>query len=378
VILTILSDPPEAAIYLNGERRAVTSAEGKYQFDKLPFGRYSVEVRKEGYHPLLRGFEAGSESPTLVFKLEPNLENYSKEFDSLMASGRLAGPDTPNAMELIERLSTKFPGRPEPDRMRGVLAAKFGEIVKPVINHTVSDWRGVTRNEVVQALDGAMNASAMKKDDVTFQAESSYLRGVLALRDWMTAGRPAGGSSGENGDLLGTARTEFEKALALQESFAAARYQLGVVALGAGDGSAAESAFLRTFQAEPEWMQARLGLGAAYHAQARYKEAIEVYRKAIEANPKSGAAVAGLGLARWAKGEKDGIKDLERSVQLDPSCAIAHFNLGTVYAQSKDKKQLARAEGELKTAMQLNPDNLEFANSLAEQRIAGLSKKKKK
>jgi tetratricopeptide (TPR) repeat protein len=378
VILTVLTEPPLAAVYINGERRGATNGEGRIQFEKLPVGHYSVEVKKEGYHPMLRGFEAGSESPTLVFKLEPNLEDILKEFDGLVAAGKLSGPNSPNAMELIERLSAKYPGRPEADRLRGVLAAKFTETVKPVIAHTVSEWRTVTRSELGQALDGTMNALAVRKDDLRFQADAAYLRGVLALHDWQTGGRIKGATGGDGGDLLATARAELEKAIALDENFAAARLQMGSVSLGLGDAPAAEAAFTKVVQLEPQWMHARLGLGATYQAQAKYKEAIDAYKRAAEVDAKSAAALSGVGLARVSKGEKDGVKDLERAVQLDPSSAIAHYNLGMTYAQAKDKKQVAKAEGELKMAMQLNPSNSEFANSVAEQRIADLNSKKKK
>jgi tetratricopeptide (TPR) repeat protein len=377
VILTVLTDPPEAAVYVNGDKRGVTNTEGRIQFDKLPVGHYTVEVKKEGYHAMLRGFEAGSESPTLVFKLEPDLESYLKEFDSLLAAGKLAGPESPNALEFVDRLSTRFPGRPEIERLRGVLAAKFTETVAPVITHTINDWRGVGRPEIVQALDGTMNALALIKDDVRYRANAAYLRGVLSLRDWQTKGRVQGGDSGPEVDLLGAAKTEFEKAVSLQDSFAAARYQLGVVLLATFDTGGAEAAFVKTMQLEPQWIFPRLGLGATYQAQSKFKEAIEAYRKAMEVDPKSAVALAGIGYARWSKGEKDGIKDLERSIQLDPSCAVAHFNLGLAYSKSKSKKDVAKAEGELKTAIQLNPNNLEFSNNVAEQRMADLKKKKK-
>jgi tetratricopeptide (TPR) repeat protein len=378
VILTVLTEPPLSAVYINGERRGATNSEGRIQFEKLPVGHYSVEVKKEGFHPMLRAFEAGSESPTLVFKLEPNLEDILKEFDGLMAAGKLTGPNTPNAMELIDRLSTKYPGRPEADRLRGVLAAKFSETVKPVIAHTVSDWRTVTRNELVQALDGAMNASVVRKDETRFQAEAAYLRGVLALHDWQTGGRVKGATGGDGGDLLANARAELEKSITLDDSFAAARLQQASVSLALGDAAAAEAAFVKVTQIEPQWMQARLGLGATYYSQAKWEKAIDAYKRAAEIDPKSAAALSGIGLARVGKGEKDGLKDLERAVQLDPSSAVAHFNLGMTYAQAKDKKQVAKAEGELKTAIQLNPNNSEFANSIAEQRITDLASKKKK
>src|SRR5262249_54738741 len=219
VILTVLTDPPQSAVYINGVRGGQTNADGRRQFEKVPVGHYSVEVRKEGYHPILRGFEAGSEEPTLVFKLEPNLEDYLKQFDALMSAGKLSGPESPNAIEFLDTLSKKFPGRPEVERLRVVLAAKFTEVVPPVVTHTVVDWRAVTRNELLQALNGLTNATMVKPDDTRFQAGAAYFRGVLALYDWQTSGRPQAGGASSGAGNLASARSELEKALSLQDSF---------------------------------------------------------------------------------------------------------------------------------------------------------------
>jgi tetratricopeptide (TPR) repeat protein len=397
VTLTILTDPPESTVYLNGESRGVTSAEGKIQIDKLSLGRYSVEVRKDGFTPITRGFQAGSEAPTLVFKLEPNLEEVVKEFEALIASGKLTGPESPNAFEVVNNLSTKFPSRPETARLRIALSAKLAETITPVINNTVVNWRTVSRDDIARALDRAKTAVALKEEDRRVQAEAAYLAGALALRDWQTSGDAVGEANPsqlaarglrteaekENAEAkpasatLAGARAEFEKALGFEDSFTAARYQLGVVLQASGDSAAAETALVRVTQLEPRWTPAYIALGSAYHAQGKYKEAIEAYRKAIELAPNQAAAVAGLGLSRAAKGEKDGIKDIERAMQLDPASALPHLNLAIVYSQSKSKKDLARAEEEFKKAIAKNTSNLEFSNRKAEALLADLQKKKK-
>jgi tetratricopeptide (TPR) repeat protein len=396
VTLTILSDPPESAVFINGESRGVTSAEGKIQIDKLSLGGYSVEVRKDGFKPLTRRFQAGSESPTLVFKLEANLDDYVKEFDSLVASGKLTGPESPNAFEVVNNLLTKYPARAEGARLRDVLSSKLNETVTPIINSTVVNWRAVSREDIALALERARGAVALKDDDKRMQAQSAYLAGALALRDWQSSGESAGeanpnqgqnrlrteaekesGGAAASSATLAGARAEFEKALQLDETFAPARYQLGVVLQAAGDFAGAEAALVKTTQLEPRWVFAYTSLGSAYHSQAKYKEAIEAYRRAIELDPNQSAAYAGLGLSRAAKGEKDGVKDIERAMQLDPKSALPHLNLAIVYSQSKSKKDLTRAEEEFKKAIAKNTNNLEFSNRAAERLLADLQKRKK-
>src|SRR5436190_18113141 len=91
VIFTVLTEPPDSEIIINGNRRGVSNAEGKFVIEKLALGSYTVEVKKAGYHSGSQIFNAGTESPTLVFKLEPALEDVIKEFDAYIAAGNLMG-----------------------------------------------------------------------------------------------------------------------------------------------------------------------------------------------------------------------------------------------------------------------------------------------
>ncbi len=383
IMLTVLTDPPESEVYVNGEQRGVTSAEGKIQFDKLALGHYSIEVRKEGYTGMLRGFEAGTESPTVVFKLEPKLDDYVKQFNSLVASGKLAGPDSPNALELVQNLATRFPARPEVAQLSGVLAAKLIETATPVITQTVANWRAVTREQMVQAQDAVTNALALKKDDARIQAEAAYLRGALALREWQTASTTAKGDGSRPAETSGSrnepaaARAEFENALKLQDSFVAARYQLGIVLLASGYDGGAETELIKVTQAEPQWASAYTALGAACYGQGKFKEAVDAYRKAIEIDANNATALAGLGLARVGKGDRDGVREIERAIKADPNNALAHLNLAIVYSQSRSKRDWSRSEEEFKKAIQLNSQNLEFQNTTAEKLLAEVQKRKK-
>ena len=147
--------------------------------------------------------------------------------------------------------------------------------------------------------------------------------------------------------------------------------------LASSDAAGAEVALVKVTQQEPRWASAYIALGHAYYGGAKFKEAIDAYQKAIAIEPNSAAAVAGLGLARVMKGEKDGIKDIERATKVDPNSALPHLNLAIVYTQSKNKKDWSRAEDEFKKAIQLNSQNLEFQNSRAERLLADVQKRKK-
>jgi Tfp pilus assembly protein PilF len=380
VTLTVLTEPAGSAVLINGEQRGVTNLDGKIQFEKLALGHYTIEVRKEGYNAKVRGFEAGSEAPTLVFKLEPKLDDYIRDFNALVGSGKLVGPDSPNALEVVNKLAAAYGDRPEVTTLKSVLAAKLVEGLPAVITQTATNWRTVTRDQMSRALDATTSSLALKKDDARTQAEAAYLRGAIALRDWQTGS--AKGEAGAQGDASApsaptAARAEFENSLKLDESMTATRYQLGVVMLASGDATGAEATLIKVTQSEPKWASAYTALGSAFYAEGKYKESVDAYQKAIGIEATNAAAVAGLGLARVMKGEKDGVKDIERASKLDPNSALPHLSLAIVYSQSKNKKDWSKAEDEFKKAIQMNAQNLEFQNSAAERMLAEVQKRKK-
>jgi tetratricopeptide (TPR) repeat protein len=383
VILTVLSDPPGSAVFVNGESRGATNAEGRLVLDKIALGHYTVEVRKDGFASMVRGFEAGADQPTLVFKLEARFDDVNKEFDSLVQDGKLVGPETPNAFELVGRLAKKYPDRPEIARMRAVLSGKLIERLGPVIERTIKAWRAVTREELTGAQDWAVLALTLKRDDRRLQAQGAYLNAVVALREWQTGESQSGAVNAEGGAdhpgnplRLSAARAELEKAVAFDDSWASSWYQMGVVRLYGMDLSGAEAAFNKVAQLEPKWAIAQAGLGSTYYAEAKYKDAIDAYKKAIDLDKNCASAHAGLGLARTARGEKDGVKDIKKAIEIDAQSGVPQLYLGMAYAKSKKKDDLARAVEALKSAIQKNANNLEFQNRTAEQLIADLQKKK--
>jgi tetratricopeptide (TPR) repeat protein len=377
ITLTVITDPPGCDVYINGQRRATTDASGRAQFSGLPLGRYTVAVAKEDYATESREFEAGPDPPTLVFKLTPDLSRVVKEFESLINAGNLLGPSSPNAYELLERTASKFPDRPEVEQMRANLLEQLLKSVKPIINRTANQWRVVTKQEIILALNAATAAATIKADDPRAGSRAAYLRGVLALRDWMTAETPTGDESGGN---LHVALAELQKATKLDDSWAAAWYQLGRAHLLFGDMAAAQSAFAKAAQLDPAWAAPQAALGEVYYNLGRNKEAIPAYQKAIQIDPKYAPAYAGLGLARASSSGKpsDGLKDIQRAIEIDPTSALPHFYLGIAYSKSKNSKDWSRAEEALKKAISMNPQNLEFQNQIAQQLLATLESRRRK
>lgn len=392
VILTVITDPPGSEVLINGRSHGTSDAEGKIQLGRLALGGHSIEVRKEGYSTAYRSFLAGSESPTVVVKLTPALDDVLKQFRGLLDSGRLIGPELPNALDVLTKSAARFGDRPEIAQMRSLLAAKLRDSAGPVISRTLTDWRTITREELTRARGVATTLAALDASDKQANAHQSYLNAMIAVYDWQAglssiagsdlAVRTDGASNWQTNEATGglpRAKTELQKAIEHQESWALAWLKLGNVLLYSGEFGAAESAFVKTAQLEPRWAVAQTGLGAAYYAGRKYKEAIAAYQKAVELDPRSVDGFAGLGLSRAANRDiAAGTKDVQRAMEIDPNAALPHFHLGIIYSLSKKEKDLLKAGEELRKAVQMNSRNLEFQNRIAEQMIGEIESKTKK
>jgi len=396
VILTVLTDPPGSHVLVNDVDKGVTNAEGKLVLAKLPIAHYDVEVRKDGFTPMKKGFQAGTESPTLVFKLVANLDNEVSRFNDLIAGGKLTGPEQPNAFDLLDELSAKYPDRDEVAKMRVTLLPKLVDPADAAVNSTLSKWRGVSRGEIERGLTASECVAKLKADDKRAAARVAYLKGVLAMREWLI-GSPGQGNtsqSGTNGtsapqtntaqgktqeDLLAAASDSLGSAVQLDPSWAAPAYQLGRLQLFSGSAEAAVGSFVKATHAEPNWAAGHVGLADAYYATGKRKESIAEYQAAIKLDAANARAYAGMGLARFSTGDsKEGLKDIERAIQLDPSSGLPHLNLGIVYGQSKKKKERDKAIDEINEALKKNPDNLEFRKEAAARLVSEIRERDKK
>jgi len=376
--LTILTQPPDCQIIINGDARGSSGREGRALFNKLAQGHYIIEVRKPGFVSASRNFEAGSEAPTIVFKLEPDIKDKVKQFNDLLSAGKLIGPQTPNAFDIADELAKNYGDRPEVSGMRTALFQKLMETPNDTINRTLK--RGdPTRDDLSRAQMLVEKAEAVNSDDRRAQALDLFFQGVIALRDWQDSQQQSSATKQQQDAVLADAKDKLEKSVQLQDTIAAAQYNLGTVLLLSSDPSGAESAFGKAAQLEPGWAINRIGIGDAMSAEGKRKDAVDQYRQAVKLDPNSSAAHAGLGLSLALTGQsKDGLKELEKAISLDSAAALPHFDLGLALAESKKKKDRERAEEEIKKAIELNSKNLEFQNSAAQQVLSTLQHGKKK
>jgi tetratricopeptide (TPR) repeat protein len=378
ISLTVLTQPGGCEVLINGESRGMSAADGKIQFNKLAQGHYKIEVRKAGFVPSSREFEAGSEAPTLVIKLAADLGDKLMQFDSLMAAGTLIGPASPTAFDIADELGKNFPDRPEVIKIRSTLFQKLTQSAEESANKTIK-WQQTSRDDMSNGQIVAAKAEALSPDDKRAQALDLFFQGAIALRDWQTSQQVSSPPATLTDPGLADARAKLGKAVQLQDSLAAPQYQLGVVLLLSNDPTGAEAAFGKAALLQPAWAVARVGIGDSLFAEGKRKDAVAQYRQAVGLDPKSSAAHAGLGLSLAMTGQsKDGMKEIDQAITLDPSAGLPHYDLGLVLADSKKKKDRDRAEEELKKAIELNSKNLEFPNSAAQRVLASMGDGKKK
>jgi len=137
-----------------------------------------------------------------------------------------------------------------------------------------------------------------------------------------------------------------------------------------GGNREAEQFFTRAIALDPTFSRSYAGLSFthfqnAFLLQARERKreialAFETAGQGLEADPSDPAAHWAMGRALWLRGEHDGaVDELDRSVRLSPSYAMAHYALAFVDCQTGDP---ARALEAADTANHLSPlDPMLFA-----------------
>jgi Flp pilus assembly protein TadD len=135
----------------------------------------------------------------------------------------------------------------------------------------------------------------------------------------------------------------------------------GYTALQAGNLEEARSQYSRALQAEPQNIDAMLGLAYIAAQDNRTDEAVRFYTRILALNPRHAAAQAAL---IGVMGRADPVASESRLKQLlarEPS-AFLHFVLGNLYS---DQSLWAPAQQAYFQAHHLEPDNADYAYNLA-------------
>ncbi len=132
-------------------------------------------------------------------------------------------------------------------------------------------------------------------------------------------------------------------------------FELGEALGDRGRKVAAEQAYRRALQADPDYPQAWNNLANLLADEGRTDEALAAYRKALERTPWDAAIHVNLGLTLLETGDVAGARrSFEAAIQENPAHADGHANLGALLLSVGQRE---RARLALETALALDPDH---------------------
>ncbi len=146
-----------------------------------------------------------------------------------------------------------------------------------------------------------------------------------------------------------------QQAVKLDPGNALAWARLAELQLSTGERSDALESAKKAQQLNPQLERTQTVLGFAYLAQIDIDEAKTAFNKAIGLNSADPLAWLGTGLAKIRKGDiKQGTRDLEAAVTLDPDNAIMRSYLGKAYYELRNESYAAT---ELAIAKKMDPND---------------------
>lgn len=206
--------------------------------------------------------------------------------------------------------------------------------------------------------------------------------------------------------LLQEAIAHYQKAIALQDDFVAAHWNLGSIFQHLGDSTSAIKhqllalaiqpdlltpvqhyqmgrglvqngcldeaivCYRRAVQQKNDFVEAIADLGAVLTDQGDLSASVECWQQLIDIQPNSAAAHYNLGITlRLQEHLAKAITSLEKAIALQPDLAVAHFSLGDLLAQSDNLAgnlagNLEIAIAHLKTAIKIQPNFAQAYSSL--------------
>lgn len=140
------------------------------------------------------------------------------------------------------------------------------------------------------------------------------------------------------------------------------------------DPDAAISAYQTAYVLTPEDIDIYVNLGSAFYDKEDYNNALAVYRQALELQPHNPKIHCNLGFLYWGKADtEEAIKSYELAIKYNDKYDIAYNNLGVIYLD--DLGRVNRAMELFKKAVEVNPSyalahfNLARATSIVGDKV---------
>lgn len=165
------------------------------------------------------------------------------------------------------------------------------------------------------------------------------------------------------------------KVLQRDPAHAQAHYNIAQIHMARDRPAQAQSEYEAALKAAPDFLDARVNLGAALYRQRRFAEAVREFEQAVQAAPNHPLALFDLGITVLELGRLDeAIRWLNRALREDPKHDQTHYYLGVALER---KGRLGEATAALRQALALNPRHADAYLALSkvyqaqgEQRLA--------
>jgi tetratricopeptide (TPR) repeat protein len=159
-------------------------------------------------------------------------------------------------------------------------------------------------------------------------------------------------------ELLARAQAATDKALALDDQLGEAYSALAGIKLEMDDLEGAEAASQRALELNPNYATAHLDYGTILMSNnlGRPEEALELFKKAVELDPLSTAAINYVGYSLLTLGRfEEALPWWEKALEIDPADAMSHMGIGDYYHLALG--QLDEATVWYAKALSLDPRN---------------------
>ncbi len=391
--LQVKTTPPEADVYLDGEPKGKSNAQGILDIAKVEAGRpHELRAVKDGldktetvpanheFFPITVPSAQPTPTPTPAATPTPTPAPSSAatptpeptpapaadgvEFKKLLEEGRLA-----RAVEAYSSLASSEPQSPSLnsslDELLGALRARTSAALEHVgrygLNAPVEEARELS--ELYERV------RKWRPGDQALQASAEY----WAAKYWQASAQLIASPGGRE-VYMQKARAAAQDAGAFNPQDARVLFDLGCLYVALGDTAAAAKYFEDARSLDDAWAYPLFALGtidmnaagaevAKARKAARYERAVDNFTKAITLDPAFLQAYE-LRCIAYAvvNRHQESVASGQQAVALKPTSAYAHYALGFAYYQfgvDKDKKQYRNAINEFNLALTLTDDTLD-------------------
>lgn len=376
VTVTMLTDPAEAAVYLDGEYKGTSRADGALEIQRLTLGTHQLQVAKKGFFSREETISVAAETRTLRLKLQVDpVAQRIRLIEESARSGRLT-----DAVKFFEEARNEKSNHPD-------LAHGLNVIVDSLGKRSQEALQKIGLRGLPVDVDTFRELSLLYKSVQKWRPEDSGVN-ILAtyweLKYVDASQRVAGVQQGETKDT----QALLSRLASLSVRNSNILYDLGWIYWDLNDAANAARYFAEAQAIADTWAYPKFGLGMIDLARAEqerdkkqktsyYTSAISRFNQALVLDPEALHALVFKSIAlNSINKEKEAMVTAQAAVGRSPQSAHTQMAMG-ICLFKKGKSSFAAAKRELESAVTTNFDPLDsWSRALAQRFLMEMSKKK--